>query len=642
LPARFAIFLGASLILLPCASAQISPGPLARAHQSLDGPTQCSNCHTFGRGAAVLKCVECHTEIGERVAAHRGLHATYSIPPGSNQQCARCHSEHNGRDFPIVKFDRAAFDHKQAGFVLEGKHQGLSCERCHNAQNIAPAQKQLIKVRDLNRTFLGLSQACSSCHQDAHNGRLGANCAQCHNSTDWKTTAGQFDHSKTRFPLTGLHAQVACERCHTPGPDNKPRYIGLAFGKCADCHADPHRESFGQQGCETCHSTAGWKRVASSALQRSFDHSKTAYPLLGKHQQVDCVLCHASGNFKHPLAYGKCTDCHADAHHGQFLKRADRGECSSCHRVEGFKPAKFTVKDHALTGYPLEGKHASVECAQCHIPRGEQTAFKIKFDRCTNCHADAHQGQFAAAPYLNQCERCHTLNGYRPATFGLAQHQKSRFVLTGAHMAVTCEECHRAPATASTQTKSVAPYRFPDLGCTTCHQDPHKGQFRDWPVRASTGRRDGCEACHSTKTWKDLSQFDHEQTAFPLVGVHRAVGCIDCHRPANLGTKLANADFRAAPTACEQCHADIHGAQFAKLGVTRCAECHDSARWKPSLFDHDKRTGFRLEGAHRNVACADCHKLKRVVAGKPVLFYAPTPKLCTDCHASAVPGTQKW
>ena len=99
-----------------------------------------------------------------------------------------------------------------------------------------------------------------------------------------------------------------------------------------------------------------------------------------------------------------------------------------------------------------------------------------------------------------------------------------------------------------------------------------------------------------------------------------------------------NVDFHAAPKQCEECHADIHGAQFARAGsVTGCADCHNSARWKPSLFDHEKRTTFPLQGAHRNVGCAECHKLTHVINGKAVLFYKPTPKECVACHGANVP-----
>jgi nitrate/TMAO reductase-like tetraheme cytochrome c subunit len=160
--------------------------------------------------------------------------------------------------------------------------------------------------------------------------------------------------------------------------------------------------------------------------------------------------------------------------------------------------------------------------------------------------------------------------------------------------------------------------------------------------RALNGHAAGCEACHSTKTWNELTRFDHEQTSFPLTGAHRAVACIDCHKPPDLETKMVHADFRSTPQQCEDCHANIHGPQFAKAGgVTSCGECHSTARWKPSLFDHDRSTHFALQGLHRNVRCADCHKLTKLVEGKRILFYKPTPTDCKACHGADVPLPKK-
>src|SRR3982074_3297573 len=65
-------------VLSAAACAQISPGPLARPHQSLNGATNCSSCHKFG-GQAALKCLDCHAEIGAHLRARKGLHATYNI-----------------------------------------------------------------------------------------------------------------------------------------------------------------------------------------------------------------------------------------------------------------------------------------------------------------------------------------------------------------------------------------------------------------------------------------------------------------------------------------------------------------------------------------------------------------------------------
>jgi hypothetical protein len=608
--------------------AQISPGPLSRAHQSLNGPTNCTTCHKLGAREAIYKCLECHTEIASRIASGHGLHASYGIKAGSSQECSRCHSEHNGENFPLTKWDTRTFDHKQTGYRLEGKHLGLACDRCHMPERIPPAERGTIKMADLRKTFLGVPQACIACHRDEHEGRLGQTCVQCHNFTDWKNTS-QFDHSKTRYPLTGLHAQVACKKCHTPAPDGKPRYSGMAFGKCSDCHNDPHKGSFAPQSCQACHGTAGWK-VPAAVLGERFDHSRTKYPLVGRHLEVACTLCHVRGDFSKPLAFEKCMDCHKpDPHGGQFANRSDRGECASCHTLDGFKPSTFGLKEHAETAYPLEGGHAKLQCGQCHVPKGKETLYKIKFDQCMDCHMDDHQGQFSGAPYLNRCEQCHTLQGYRPSTFTLARHQQTRFVLTGGHVATPCNECHKPAPNPDT---SVV-YRFENRSCTICHSDPHRGQFNERMRHADAHRIGGCEACHSTASWRDVARFDHADTEFPLIGAHRATSCIDCHKPPNLETKLTNVDFRTAPKECESCHEDIHGGQFANpQRNTLCNQCHNSNRWKPSDFDHDRRTDFPLEGVHRDVRCADCHKLTRTVNQKIVLFYKPTPKECAACH----------
>jgi hypothetical protein len=491
-------------------------------------------------------------------------------------------------------------------------------------------------MKDLNRTYLGVSTACVTCHEDYHKGRLGPNCLQCHNYEDWKTlNIGKFDHSKTRYPLTGLHADVQCAKCHTNGPDGKPRYVGIPFNLCSDCHSDPHHGSF-TQTCASCHSTAGWKKISLEGVNERFDHSKTKYPLMGKHTTVGCEQCHANGDFKKPLAFAKCMDCHKpDPHKGQFAKRPGAGECASCHTVEGWKPSTFTVKDHVTSAYPLEGGHARVECDKCHIPKGKDTLFKVKFDKCTHCHTDQHAGQFVAAPYFNACDKCHNLDGYKPSTFTLTKHKQTRFALTGGHVAVSCADCHKEST--EFRPKPSVVYHWKNLDCTSCHTDVHKGQFKERMEQKRTdGSMLGCEACHSTKSWKEMSSFDHSKTKFPLLGAHRATACIDCHKPPNLETKLIEADFKAAPTECEDCHEDIHGKQFAKADVTRCAECHNSTKWKPALFDHEK-TAFSLRGAHENVRCAECHKLTKVVASKTVLFYKPTPKDCASCHGPTNP-----
>jgi hypothetical protein len=611
---------------------QISPGPLSKAHQSLTGTTHCNSCHQFGTSVPTFKCLDCHKELQQALTAHQGFHARLELKNPNGKECVRCHLEHNGSDFPLVHWAPSlkAFDHKQTGYPLEGKHAGLACEQCHKPANMVPVERALIQYKDLKRSFLGLSPDCLSCHVDPHKGQLGNQCAQCHTVFDWKA-AKQFDHSKTRYPLTGAHIQVACEKCHKPDhPGGEARYRDMAFDRCSACHVDPHRGAF-KQRCEDCHTTASWTKVTQGF---AFDHSKTKYPLLGQHAKVACVACHANGDFSKQIPFANCADCHSpDPHSGQFAARSKKGECAECHTVDGWKPSLFGVKEHATSAYPLEGKHVQVECAKCHTPAGKNTIYKVKFEACADCHKDVHDGQFAKEPYKDRCESCHTVRDFHHTTFTIAMHKKTQFPLTGAHVAVSCADCHKVGL--ADRTDRVLPFHFPDQTCTACHQDPHGGEFKQrMAQKHADGRPMGCEACHTTTSWTQVTGFDHSKTKFPLLGAHRTVACGECHK---LQSDTKKVQFQRTPAKCEACHQDVHGKQFAgKDGVTPCAGCHDVQRWTPSTFDHNTRTHFPLEGGHANVRCDACHTQTQTLEGKEVIIYKQAPTKCVDCHGANV------
>jgi hypothetical protein len=615
------------------AHAQISPGPLARAHQNLNGAANCIKCHQVSTKSPEFRCVECHREIADELQRNRGLHATFPRSGPAGSACVKCHSDHNGENFALLHWDPTptGFDHSKTGYVLDGKHVGVGCRACHTAQHIPASARALLGTKDLNHTWFGLSPNCITCHEDKHQGRFGTNCTQCHSTLDWKAATidtAHFDHTKTRYPLIGMHLYVQCQKCHTPAADGRPRYAGIPFSKCSDCHTDPHHGEF-KQACESCHTTFSWKK---STFTSTFDHSKTKFPLLGKHLEVACLDCHKSADFKTPMAFVNCADCHKpDPHGGQFAKRPDGGRCESCHTVSGWSPSTYTAADHAKTGFPLVSPHAKAKCADCHIPAGKATRYKIKFALCVDCHKDEHEGQFSAEPWRNRCEQCHDGVSFKTANYTLNKHQKSSFPLTGGHVAVACIDCHKAPA-----GSKVALYHFNPLGCTSCHDDVHKGQFAERMAgHDAKGRALGCEACHSTKEWKDLSKFDHAETKFPLLGSHRAVACADCHKPPNMELTMLHVQFTNAPTGCSECHENPHADQFGARG-SDCAACHNSNKWKPSLFDHEK-TAFSLKGGHQDVACSACHTLKKPVDGNLVLFYKPCPTACEACHGTNVP-----
>jgi hypothetical protein len=154
-------------------------------------------------------------------------------------------------------------------------------------------------------------------------------CEKCHTSTAWKPIRSrpEFDHSKTRYPLRGLHASVPCQECHL-----NPVFSDVGRN-CQDCHADLHRRKNGAQ-CDACHRVSGWQ----VSLQNINAH-QDRFPLIGAHSVTDCYSCHKAGAI------------------GQFNRQGLSTECVSCH-MKAFQ--KATAPNHRALGY-------STACLQCHI-----------------------------------------------------------------------------------------------------------------------------------------------------------------------------------------------------------------------------------------------------------------------------------
>jgi len=246
-----------------------------------------------------------------------------------------------------------------------------------------------------------------------------------------------------------------------------------------------------------------------------------------------------------------------------------------------------------------------------------------------DCHEDAHDGQFAKAPYENRCESCHTVNDFHRSNFSIAMHDGTRFPLQGAHAVVPCNECHKEGADG--RHDKILPFHFKDVSCSACHMDPHRGEFNARMAQAGAKSNvNGCEACHNVRSWADTHGFDHMKTDFPLLGAHRTVQCKACH-PNPAGAGLTS--FKVSSKNCAYCHEDVHGGQFIKNGETLCKDCHSSERWAPSTFDHE-RTSFPLTGGHTNVPCNACHTQIQLVGGHAVILYSLAPRKCADCHST--------
>lgn len=531
------------------AAAQISPGDLAEPHSRLEGVSNCVKCHELGKGPSDRLCLDCHREIDQGLREERGYH--HRLMTGGEASCVSCHTDHNGREFQLVHWPegRDRFDHALTGYRLAGAHADLTCRQCHRPENVVRDPRALNPDIDLHRTFLGLGSACLDCHEDRHRGQLNSDCSRCHEQKNWKP-ARFFDHEFAEFRLTGLHRQVACSKCHLPmpvqsGKDEQPvtRYTGLAFGSCIDCHRDDvHRGRLGNR-CEQCHRTEGWLRVEDRA---EFDHSKTAYPLKGRHRTVECRECHTGASLTTRLPHDACTDCHDDEHRGQFAGRPDGGRCESCHDLEGFVPARFDLAEHRQSPYPLTGAHTAVPCSDCHQMeplRGDTPVrrFRMAESACHDCHEDEHRGQFPPRIGEPWCESCHDTSSWRDVRI---DHDLTRFPLEGRHGRVDCSGCH--PRMEQDTDREHTLYKPLELVCTGCHVDIHRGQF------ATAVPPKDCIDCHTPEGWKP-ARFDHDRDArFSLRGAHERVPCAGCHGREDAEEPFTR--YRPLSSGCADCH----------------------------------------------------------------------------------------
>lgn len=493
--------------------------------------------------------------------------------------------------------------------------EGLSnCTQCHILGEKVANEKCLachtsLKKRVDQKTGYHSSsdvkgKECTICHNDHHGRKFRI----------IRFDTASFDHTLAGYKLEGKHADQACTKCHKkenitdPEVDSKKfTYLGLGK-KCLNCHTDFHQQTLSST-CSDCHSFNRFKPA------EKFDHQNAKFALVGKHKEIDCAKCHKkevrNGKdfqvFK-GIAFANCNDCHTDPHKNKF-----GGDCVKCHNENSFHQiAGISSFDHNKTNFRLEGKHRLVKCSKCHKTKYTDP---VKHARCLDCHNDYHQSQFAKQGKVPDCSECHNVNGFAGSSFTIEKHNQSNFALKGAHMATPCFVCH----------KKEDKWNFRNLGlqCNDCHTNIHKDIISEKYYPEAD-----CKTCHSEESWKKITTFDHKQTKFELTGAHLQPNCRECHFKEVNGNIVQH--FKDLPTDCNECHADIHRKQFEVNGIVDCSRCHAPEKWKPSNFDHNKAR-FKLDGKHRDVACAKCHKT--AISGElTYIKYKMEDFRCEACH----------
>jgi len=502
-----------AILLLPIASANaqdlsiqqriLMPGPLISDHAEYEN--NCENCHSpFERAQITDRCLECHEDIASDRASASGFHGQSPLAGVNN--CETCHTDHEGRDADVLGLVPENFNHFETRFELDGAHQSVSCESCHQE----------------DQHFRDAVSSCVGCHeeQDIHTGALGEQCEDCHLTQSWQQQT-EFDHSSTDFALDGSHENVSCSSCH----------IGQQYEftdtTCVTCHraTDVHGGGYGDE-CSTCHDAESWDTVV-------FNHDDTSFPLEGAHADTACRACHEDGSLNLTEQFSQATQSDLFSQLRQTNGEATRS-CVDCHEEEDI-----------------------------HLGRNGQ-----------------------------ECESCHAAIAWPEFTFD--HNADTAYSLTGAHEELACTQCHTGSLTDTLATD-----------CVSCHLADDVHLDADMTL---------CRSCHVTQEWTLVSQFDHDFSLFPLLGMHRIAPCQSCHLDEQFGSTASE---------CADCHQleDVHE---SSLG-TSCSQCHTPNAWNIWQFDHGAQTDFQLQGQHQDLSCAACHL--------PDTEAENTASDCASCHS---------
>lgn len=540
---------------------------LAGQHKSAD----CRSCHTSLEFSKINSdCISCHTDL------HQGT---------VGKDCSKCHTS---KTWMVEDINGL---HQKGRFPLVGNHLTADCQSCH--------------TRYVDLYFEPLNTDCIACHESDFNATQNPNhltanfstqCEDCHNitATSWSTVNIVHDF----FPLVGGHAISDCFSCHETGGI----FAGLS-PECFACHEDDYNNPENDPNhlaanfptdCKQCHTINGW----SPSL---FDHGITAFPLTGAHINEQCSSCHSAG------FTGTPTDCFA-CHQDDFNSAQDPNHvqsnfpttCAVCHSTTAWEPATF---DHALTAFPLTGKHITVDCQECH-----STGYTGTTTDCFACHQDDFNATLdpnhVLKGYSTNCTECHTTNGWDEIIN--FNHGSTQFPLTGAHISTDCNQCHQQG------------YTNTPTDCYLCHTEDYNNSTN--PNHSGAGFPNTCVDCHSTTAWVPAT-FDHDNQYFPIyTGEHAGEWalCSDCHEIPN----------NFAVFTCISCHEhnqiemdDKHqGVQGYLYESTACLSCHPDGT-KGNAFNHSNSI-FPLTGAHTTIDCLQCHQ-----SG-----YSGTPTECLACH----------
>jgi|GEM_PF-2356448 len=427
-------------------------------------------------------------------------------------------------------------------------------------------------------------------------------------------------------PVTYGHQEIkdSCFKCHA--------VMAHMSDACANCH-EPIKKSIAEktgfhgnleqveiENCIMCHTDHKGERFLIIKDARSEKQLNESIQKIWK-------LNNLSDGVKTPVK------------EKYYFKNDNNGKTKAGFSWNDDKKNLVENFDHNLTGYPLLGEHAKVECEKCHKQikdfveepkKGLLPSFFLKTGSretmCFSCHekddagAKGHKGK-----YGKDCSKCHMVSGDKRGWKTLVPkvrdfHTGAKNELKGKHAKIACQKCHEsAPLSKKPEEKA----------CIACHKKDddgkggHKGKY---------GKK--CEDCHldggasADGKWKDLVpkvRDFHKEPKNELKGKHKKAECAKCHLEIPF-------EFKPENKVCYACHKKDDDRIHEETLGHNCELCHSVENFTKSSFDHQK-TKYPLVAAHKKARCSGCHTQWNSARGFKKIHRKFPTTTCFSCHA---------
>lgn len=231
------------------------------------------------------------------------------------------------------------------------------------------------------------------------------------------------------------------------------------------------------------------------------------------------------------------------------------------------------------------------------------------------------------------CITCHSPKGWTlDKEIYSFDHSATKMPLSGQHKEIDCKLCHTTLVFSEEKTKTE---------CVNCHTDLHNQSVGNY-----------CDKCHSPNSWivNNITGI-HQQSRFPLLGVHTMTECQKCHKSESLHR------YDVLGVECIDCHRNNYMASTRPNHntanfSTECSQCHYiyAYEWTGTGFNHSffpltlghsnvECSKCHINGNYNNVSpdCVSCHLSDYNAATNPVHTSGCYPKNCTLCHTTS-PG----